>query len=153
MAIGIYATQAEMINRYGTEELIQATNLEIENTGAIVLAVLNSALSEANSMIDGYLQVKYSLPLIENPPSIVGVACNLARFILWKNKPSERVLSGYESAIAFLKDVARGIVSLGMTSTLGAPISNALKPIISESEVPAKMTLESLSDYIDPTLG
>ena len=150
MAVGTYATQAEMVARYGTEELVQATNLEIDNTGAIVTAVLDAALDEANSLADSYVQAKYTLPLGSVSPALIGQACALARYLLWKNRASDRVFAGYESAISWLKDVAKGVVSLGPTATEDAPTA-AVGPTYSESDVDPTNTLSNLYDYTNPS--
>ena len=150
MSVGTYATQQAMEDRFGELELIEATNLEMDNTGAIVTDVLDAALDEANSMVDGYVQAKYTLPLAAISPALVGHACAIARYLLWKNRASERVLAGYESAIAWLRDLSRGLVSLGPSASADAP-TPSVGPTYEESDYDPVMTIGNLQDYTNPT--
>jgi len=148
MAVGTYATKAEMILRYGEVELRQATALEDSTTGVINDSVLDASMGEANSLVDGYIQNKYTLPLSPVPPSVVGHACAITRKLLWKNNASDKIIKDHDDAIIFLRDVSRGLISLGPTST-----GDAATPLpavaYSEDSISATMTLSNLSDYMN----
>ncbi|MCU4455339.1 DUF1320 domain-containing protein [Acinetobacter pittii] len=111
-----YATAEAMIKKFGEHELIQLTdNEEAEYTDAINYDKLNAALQEANSEIDGYLIGRYKLPLQPVPPFLESIACHIARYHACTGAMSENdpIKTRYENAIKTLKEIAKGIISLG----------------------------------------
>ena len=111
-----YATQQNMIDRFGQREIIQLTDKATPPAGAIDITVLGQALDDADAMINGYVSVRFSLPLTDVPQQIVRIACDLARYFLDK-KQSEEVRLRYDQAVAWLRDVSAGRVNLGILST------------------------------------
>lgn len=106
-----YVTQQQLVDRFGEEELIQLTDRA--NTGTIDAAVLNQAISDAGSEIDGYLAGRYQLPLA-TVPSILALYCgDIARYRLYDDVAREEVRKRYDDAIEFLRLVAKGTVRLG----------------------------------------
>jgi phage gp36-like protein len=106
-----YATKQNMIDRFGSEELIQLTDRN--NTGAIDDVVLGQALADADTKIDGYLGTRYTLPLATVPPSLTPIACDIARYNLYDKHATEEVRNRYKDAEGFLKLLAKGEVTLG----------------------------------------
>ena len=108
-----YATQAQMTDRFGVDELIQLTDRD-GLAGAIVVAVLNAALLDADEEIDSYLRGVRALPLVAPiPERLVRVACDLARYHLYDDHAPEGVRTRYQDGIRWLRDVAGGKASLG----------------------------------------
>jgi len=107
-----YATRQAMIDRYGENELIQLTDRA--RLGVIDDAVLGQALADAGAEIDGYLAVRYTLPLDHTPPVLMRVACDVARYRLFDDAAPEEVRNRYTDAVKWLAAIARGLVSLGM---------------------------------------
>lgn len=107
-----YALTADMIARYGTDDLIRLT----DRTGSLDVidtAVLTTALDDASAEINGYLTKRYSLPLANPPRILVTYCCDIAYYRLLGTQEIAQATKLYESAIDFLKRVARGEVSLG----------------------------------------
>ena len=107
-----YATPQAMIDRYGENELIQLTDRA--NLGAVGDTVLDQALADADAEIDGYLAVRYPLPLAHVPPVLTRIACDVARYRLYDDQSPEEVRNRYTDAVKWLAAIARGFVSLGM---------------------------------------
>jgi phage gp36-like protein len=107
-----YCTKQNLIDRFGEGELIQLT----DRTGAGVIndTVLNQAIGDADGEINGYLAGRYDLPLASVPPVLVLKACDIARFYLYDEAVPDIVKTRYENAIAWLKGVAKGDISLGL---------------------------------------
>lgn len=114
-----YSTQANLVSRYGETELIQLTDRD--NVGAIDAAVVSKAIADADALIDSYASAKYAVPLSPVPSTIERIACTLARYFLHDQAASDRVRKDYDDAIAFLKGVASGAVTLGVTAAGSAP--------------------------------
>lgn len=107
-----YATKQNLIDRFGQVEIAQLTDRSAGTT--IDDTVVSRALEDADAMINGYLQGRYTLPLASVPAMLVTVACNIARYQLFEDRVTEIVRQRYEDAIAWLKDVAAGRVALGL---------------------------------------
>ena len=102
-AVPRYLTEAEFEQRFGESELSD------------LLREMNSytrAENDAASLVDGYLSARYTLPLVSVPGIVKGWVADITRFKLWDEAAPEEVRQRYEDAIAGLKDLARGLISL-----------------------------------------
>lgn len=107
-----YATQQNMIDRFGQQELAELTD---RTNGAVIDAtVLGQALTDADAEINGYLASRYTLPLVSVPPILTKFAADIARYQLYDTRASEQVKARYDDAIKFMKSLASGLVSLGL---------------------------------------
>ena len=105
-----YATQADLVERFGAQELAQRTNrVDGQSIDAVVLA---RAITDASAEIDGYLATRYQLPLASTPGVLVRVCADLARYQLCGDKVPENVRVRYEDAVLLLKRMAKGEVQL-----------------------------------------
>ena len=105
-----YATQADMVERFGHEELAQRTD-RFEGL-TIDEVVLGRALADADAEIDGYLATRYTLPLASTPAVLVRLACDITRYQLFGDKVPDSVRQRYEDAVGVLKRLAAGSVQL-----------------------------------------
>ncbi|HMS05352.1 MAG TPA: DUF1320 domain-containing protein [Burkholderiaceae bacterium] len=137
-----YATQADMVDRFGEAELVQRTNRLTGGT-AIDTVVLGRALADADAEVNGYLAVRYAMPLAATPPVITRVACDLARYYLHDDKVPDTVRQRYEDAVALLKRLAAGDVTLGPDAA--APPPAAAPGSVAEAvQAPARLFGASL---------
>ncbi|MBJ9373346.1 MULTISPECIES: gp436 family protein [Acinetobacter] len=96
----MYATEEDLIKRFGNEvETLKSMLPE----GAIA-----EALQDATEEIDSYVAVKYSLPLPSIPSTLQRIACNIARYRLYFQQPTDEVENRYKAEIDFLKRIADG---------------------------------------------
>lgn len=119
-----YCTRQNLIDRFGEQELIQLTDRDI--VGVINDTVLNQAISDADAEINGYLTA-YPLPLATIPANLVRIACDVTRYYLYDVTVTEQVKDRYDSAIKYLMQVAKGLISLGPDSagTVSATTNNS----------------------------
>ncbi|MEX2524449.1 MAG: DUF1320 domain-containing protein [Gammaproteobacteria bacterium] len=110
----MYTTKQEMIDRFGEPELIQLTDRD-GSAGAIVDDVLDQALTDADSEIDSYLAVRYSLPLPETPRVIKRIAADIARWHLYDDSAPEDIRNRYKDAVKLLEGIRDGKVALGLS--------------------------------------
>ena len=114
-----YATQSDLVERFGADELAQRTNRA--GGQGIDAVVLGRALSDADAEIDGYLATRYALPLVSTPAVLVRLAADLARYQLCGDKVPPTVRQRYEDAVGVLKRLASGEVQLsGITAVPAA---------------------------------
>ncbi|MFW1840046.1 gp436 family protein [Acinetobacter gyllenbergii] len=113
----MYVTADAMRERFGDQELIELTDNREPYQYAINYDKLNAALDEANSEIDGYVQVRYKLPLPIIPPYLVAIGCHIARYhlctmVVTENDP---IKIRYNDAVKTLRAISKGDVALGGT--------------------------------------
>lgn len=96
----MYATEEDMIKRFGNE---------VENLKAMLPeGAIAEALQDATEEIDSYVAVKYSLPLPSIPSTLQRIACNIARYRLYFQQPTDEVENRYKAEIDYLKRIADG---------------------------------------------
>lgn len=120
----MYCTLSDLIDRFGRDELVQLTDRAAVPTGDIDAAVVERAIGDAGQLIDGYVAGRYRLPLDPLPDLVRRIACDLARFYLHSNDPTEAVKDAHKEALRLLDRIAGGTVTLqaaGIGGTLAAP--------------------------------
>ena len=105
-----YATQQDMIDRFGSARLQQLTDIEAPLVGGIRSSVLVAKLTDADAEIDGYLIGRYELPLATWPAVLKVHACSICWYRLLGSAADEPARRDYEDALAYLGKVARGDV-------------------------------------------
>jgi len=131
----LYCTKQGMIDRFGQNELIQLTDRSVPPSDIIDDTVLNQALADADSVINGYLSARYTLPLANIPTSLARYAADIARYFLYDDDATERVEKAYDKAISFLKDVSKGVASVGVDQAGGKPAESNQAEMVSGGRV------------------
>jgi len=139
-----YATRQEMIDRFGEAELIQLTDRAEPLTNAIVDSVLDAALADADSEINGYLQARYSLPLATVPLLVQKLSRTIARYNLYDKFAPEKIEKDYNQAMSTLKLISNGGVQLGLDEAGGSTPSTAAPETQADAAV---FTPATLSNY------
>jgi phage gp36-like protein len=119
-----YATQADLVARFGERELIQLTDRVNIPPSTIDADLVALKLADAQAFIDGYVGQVYRLPLAGclRPPAIFGgepdyvpppaltrLACDLARYYLYDDlAPENEVYRRFKAAVKELDTVATG---------------------------------------------
>lgn len=120
-----YATQTDLVERFGEEELIQLTDRA--NVGAIDTAVLARAIADADAEIDSYARAGgHTVPLSPVPDVVSRLAADIVRYRLMDDAATDEVRKRYEDARRTLEAIAAGRVSLGaddaVTTATGRPV-------------------------------
>lgn len=110
-----YCAKADLVKRFGDREISDL--LDRDNDGAEDTRALESAISDADALIDGYLSARYAVPLSSVPALIVSISCDLTRYKLWDDRAPEEVRKRYQDALSQLRDISKGVLSLPSTST------------------------------------
>ena len=109
-----YATQNDLIARYGAQEVAGISDYDATGEGDD--AAVSTALADASVEMDAYIANSHALPLLKPYPSLlVRLCCELARYALYKDKASESVRTGREDAIALLRRIASGEAKLQLS--------------------------------------
>lgn len=95
----MYATEPDLVARFGAE--VEQLKRLLSSPTAV-----DDAIQDATEEINGHIGGRYSLPLPNVPSNLKRMACDIARYRLYFQQPTEEVRRRYEDAIAFLKRVA-----------------------------------------------
>lgn len=121
-----YAVQADMVERFGSQELEQLTDREQPPLGAIDSAVLTRALADADAVIDRHLAARYSVPFTGSlPRDLLRIACDLARYFLHDLAAPEIVRKNHDEALALLRRIESGQTALIDASGVLVPTKTA----------------------------
>lgn len=109
-----YATKQDLIDRFGVLELKQLTDRTNTPPTTIDDVVVNRALADATALADSYLGKSYDLPLSVTPPVLIKAVCDIARYYLHGKRveKGDAISIAHDQALAWLKDVARGLVAI-----------------------------------------
>jgi phage gp36-like protein len=116
-----YATQQDMLDRFGPVELMQLTDITQPRLGGVNATVLDRALGDASAEIDGYLVGRMALPLAAPPALLRVFCCDMARYRLMSTMPDERAGDAYKAAVTFLTKVAAGNIQLQAAADVPTP--------------------------------
>lgn len=110
----MYITGAEVITRFGRDELAQILAVPIDDLRPDHERLL-AACRDANAIIDSYLSRALDLPLKTLPAVLIAYAADIARYRLHDDQVEDGTSvqrKRYQDAIAWLERVASGEVSL-----------------------------------------
>ena len=124
-----YATQANMIARFGEQELIQLTDRADPALEMVDAAVFAADATRADGYVNGYLRTRYALPMVSPDIAVLTAAENVTRYYLYGNGAPQFVKDNFDESTAWLKLVQDGKVQLDATlapaSSTGGAIGTA----------------------------
>lgn len=104
------------------ETLIQLVDDENLKPAAItpshtaMIGRIDEAIATADAEIDGYCAGRYSVPFLPVPPVVKALSVEISIYYLYKRRTvPETIDNAYDRAVARLKDISKGIMSLGVT--------------------------------------
>ncbi len=112
-----YCMQTDIETRIGTDDLVALA--DHDGDGVADEAVVTQAIQSAEALIDSYLAMRFSVPVLAGdgspPPALTTRAVNLAVYLLRLGRDSvtEDARAQYEDDLAWLAGVAAGRVALG----------------------------------------
>lgn len=107
-----YASQADLVERFGTSMLIDLTDRASPPAGEIDAAVVTRALEDTDAAINGFLLGRYKLPLPETPPALRDIAQAIAIYKLHRDVSSDKIRQDYLDAMKTLGQIRTGVVRL-----------------------------------------
>lgn len=119
-----YATLQDLIDRFGEREIIELTDRADPPADAADPDVAGAALTSASSVIDGFVAVRYGLPLAVTPALLVEICCDLARARLYRDQITEVVEGRRKDALMALRDIASGKMLLDVAGAEPAADGN-----------------------------
>lgn len=109
-----YCSTTDIKNYVSNATLIQLT--DDDNQNEINFTVTREAILYSSTLIDGYLRGRYTLPLNTHFPLLKMLALDISVYRLYsrrmRNEMPEVIEKNYEAAIATLKDIQKGVITL-----------------------------------------
>lgn len=123
-----YASKDDLVALHGLDPINRLADRD--GNGAADDATVARALDDASALIDGYIAIRVSLPLVPVPAVVRNLAMDIAIYRLANDAGllAEDMRKRYEDAIAFLKDVARGIATVPQPKPADAPVTPVASP-------------------------
>lgn len=109
-----YISRSDLLDKLSEHQLVQLTDDEKQNVANETR--IAAAITEAEAEVNGYVAVKYSVPLSPAPDLIKKFSKAIAVKNLWarRQRVPDNVRAEYDDAIAQLKDIAKGLLTLGI---------------------------------------
>ena len=105
-----YASLNDLIERAGLDEILQVADRDDDGTPDP--DVVEAALAHADNVANGYLKVRYQLPLAAVPDLLRTWCVAIARYYLHRDGAVDYVVRDWKAADQALKDMARGLIDL-----------------------------------------
>lgn len=141
-----YVTQQDLIDRFGSAELVQLTDRTNKPASTIDATTVGRHIADAISIIDGYVGKVYALPLATVPPALTKVACDLARYFI-HGKAADKdgaVAQAYRDAMRWLENVAKGLILIEDAGTVPGQAGGGQV----QTSAPRRVfTRDSMSDF------
>ena len=115
-----YIVQADLSEQISEAQLIQLT--DDSKSGVVDVDVVSKALADAEALIDGYVAVRYSLPIVPTPPLLKKFAIDITIYNLYRRRQRtpEDVRRAYEDDLKMLQAIAAGSMVLEQASAPAA---------------------------------
>ncbi|MFW6189040.1 MAG: gp436 family protein [Planctomycetota bacterium] len=113
-----YCSESDVEDRIGPDQMIALA--DHDGDGSADSAVVQQAIRSASAVVDGYLGVRFAVPVQApgggTPEALRARAVNLAVYFLKLGRDSvtEEARAQYESDVEWLREVVAGRASLGV---------------------------------------
>lgn len=118
-----YCTLDDILKKIPRENVQQLT--DDEGIGDINQDRVNDAITEAGTIIDGYLTSRYTVPLVPTPPLVNHLAVDLSIYAIYSRRfetqMPESMKDRNDNALKLLKQIQLGVIQLGMETPVTAP--------------------------------
>lgn len=111
----MYATVANMIERFGLTEMVRLSRPEDRTATTVDEVKIEIALADAGALINDYLRGRHEVPLASPPESVVRAACVLARYDAAQGErvePTEQMRLARKEIIGWLEGIAAGRITI-----------------------------------------
>ena len=131
-----YCTQDDIEKLIPAAELARLTT---ENEVEPDAAVVAKCIADADAEIDGYLGIRYQVPLSPVPDLVKAISVDLAIYNLHKRRPllpmPETCRQSYADRIGFLKAVVAGNATVGASAAEPPAVSQDVAEIGSSTRI------------------
>lgn len=141
-----YVTTDQLMDRYGSNMLVDLTDRATPASGAIDADVVARAVADTAAVIDGHLAKRYTLPLSEVPALITDLAASITIWKLHIYEPAGKIEADYKEAMRQLAAISAGTITLPLADGGEAPGASGTGARITDRERP--FTEDTMKGYI-----
>jgi len=144
-----YAAIADVTARYPNRDLVQLTN-EDPTVETVNATALQAALNDAGAEIDLYITSRFQQPLATVPVGLTIMCCDIAVYNLQRLRPLKSMESArqrYEDAIAKLRLIAKGELTLGLDTSSNEPVPAQERAVVLQDAPPPMFSRHRLRVY------
>jgi phage gp36-like protein len=135
----MYSSYTDIIQIKSKKEILDLVNdenipyqeINLDDSSNECRKRIDDAIAAADAEIDGYLRIRYSVPLSEAPVMIRFISRSLAlETLFYRRMPDsmpESIVQDVKARRATLKDIAKGQISLGIEITDSKPAAGTYK--------------------------
>jgi phage gp36-like protein len=107
-----YSTVAELTDRYSAQMLLDLSFRGDTEPTVPDTALFDRAIADADAQIDGYLKVRYQLPLASVPRLITDLSLRLSIYNAHGQAVSEKIMNDHREALRTLGLISKGEIKL-----------------------------------------
>jgi phage gp36-like protein len=107
-----YCTVQELTDRYSERMLTDISDRGENATGAINAALIDRAVADADALIDGYLKVRYRLPLASVPRLVKDLSLRISIYYAHAHVAADKIEADYKEALKTLQHISQGLIQL-----------------------------------------
>jgi phage gp36-like protein len=112
-----YLARADLLEQLSEQQLVQLT--DDEKLGIANETRIAEAIARAEAEADGYFATKYTVPVVPVTALVKALCVDIAVYRLWlrRQRVPEAARQGYDDAVGKLRDIAKGLLTLGVDPT------------------------------------
>ncbi|KQZ14306.1 hypothetical protein ASD44_09645 [Mesorhizobium sp. Root554] len=107
-----YCTLAQLTDRYSERMLLDISDRGDAPVEAVDVALIDRAIADADALIDGYLKVRYALPLASVPRLVTDLSLRISIYYAHAHVAADKIKADYEAALRTLRDISTGMIRL-----------------------------------------
>lgn len=120
-----YCTVQELTDRYSARMLLDLSDRGAAPAEEIDATLIDRAIADADALIDGYLKVRYALPLASVPRLVKDLSLRISIYYAHAHVASEKIREDYKDALRTLGEISRGLLQLDVDGIEPAPSGSA----------------------------
>jgi phage gp36-like protein len=144
-------TVEDMVTAFGEEEILQIAGEGARDMRVLDRAKIEEALQHASGLVIGYVRDRWPAA-VDGTPMLKGFAADVARWRLrgrggQQSAMNETVQKRYDEAVARLKDIAAGKLTLDLPPVTAGEASPAASELRIISNMPPARSSKLLEGY------
>lgn len=140
-----YATQDQLVERFGERMLVELSDRGDVATGAIDAGMVARALADTDAAINAALAKRYRLPMATTPSLVVDLALTIAIYKLHRFDAPTKIADDYKQALATLRQLGTGEQQLDVEGV--EPATSGAGGVVT-SDRPRDLTPGNLTGFI-----
>lgn len=109
-----YCTLQELTDRYSERMLLDISDRGDAPAEEVDQTLVDRAIADADALIDGYLKVRYALPLASVPRLVKDLSLRISIYYAHAHVAAGKIKDDYEAALKTLREISAGTIRLDL---------------------------------------